>query len=132
MRLQMSGLLLSLLLVMLGSGRTLAQGTGSNTESKSDTRTITGCLSKQDASSKEYRLTANDGSTWEVRSETVPLAGHVGHTVTATGVIKNATAHNLKEDAKGATADAHLKKDNFEHGHMTITDLKMVSGSCEK
>jgi len=41
-----------------------------------------------------YMLTAADGSTWEVRSSKVNLAEHVGHTVTATGVVSNATAHN--------------------------------------
>jgi hypothetical protein len=41
--------------------------------------------------------------------------------VSATGVVSNATAHNLKEDAKDAAADAHMKKSNSEHGHMKIT-----------
>ena len=125
--------LLGLMFVVLGASWTLAQGSG-DTKSKSDTRTITGCLSKGDnsESSNEFLLTASDGSTWEVRSDAVSLADHVGHTVSATGVLKNATAHNLKEDAKDAAADAHMKKDNSEHGHMTITDLKMLSKSCRK
>jgi hypothetical protein len=134
MKLKMSPLLWGLMLVVFGSMSTLAQDTRSDSKSKSDTRTVTGCLSKGDnsASSKEYLLTANDGSTWEVRSDSVSLADHVGHTVSATGVVKNTTAHNLKEDAKGAAADAHMKKDTSEHGHMTITDVKMVSESCQK
>jgi hypothetical protein len=52
---------------------------------KADVRDITGCLSKGD-SAKEFVLTGNDGSTWEVASGKVALAEHVGHTVTATGV----------------------------------------------
>ena len=60
------------------------------------------------------------------------LAQHVGPTVTATGVVKNATAHNLKEDAKDAASDAHMKKETAEHGHMTITDVKVESQSCQK
>ncbi len=134
MRSKMSFLLLSLMLVLFGSSWTFAQGASSDTKSKSDTRTITGCLSKGDesASSKEYLLTAHDGSTWEVRSDVVSLADHVGHTVSATGVVKNATAHNLKEDAKDAAGDAHMKKNTPEHGHMTITDVQMVSESCRK
>src|SRR5437667_1615149 len=36
--------------------------------------------------------------------------------------IKNTTAHNMKEDAKDAASDAHMKKGNTEQGHMTITD----------
>lgn len=52
--------------------------------------------------------------------------------MSATGVVKNTTAHNMNEDAKDAAADAHMKKGNTEHGHMTITDVQMVSRSCEK
>lgn len=133
MKSKISPLLVGLLLMVFGTW-TFAQNESSDTKSKADTRTITGCLSKGDnsPSSNEYLLTAKDGSTWEVRSDAVSLADHVGHTVTATGVVKNATAHNLKEDAKDAAADAHMKKDNTEHGHLTITHVKMVSASCEK
>ncbi len=98
---------------------------------KSDTRTVTGCLSKGD-NAKEFNLTASDGSTWEVRSSKVALAEHVGHTVTATGVVSNATAHNLKEDTKDMAHDTGMKKSNNEHGHMKITDVQMVSDSCSK
>jgi uncharacterized protein DUF5818 len=47
-------------------------------------RTLTGCLQKGD-SANEYELTAKDGSTWELRSDGVDLAPHVGQTVTITG-----------------------------------------------
>ena len=99
-------------------------------KSKSDIRTITGCLSKGD-SAKEFLLTGNDGSTWEVRSSKVPLASHVGHTVSATGVVSNATMHNMKEDTKDMAKDSGMKKSNAEHGHMKVTDVKMVSESCK-
>jgi hypothetical protein len=134
MKFKASPLLLGLMLVVIASMLALAQDASRDTKSKSDTRTITGCLSKGDnsASSNEYLLTANDGSTWEVRSDAVSLADHVGHTVSATGAVKNTTAHNLKEDAKDAAADAHMKKDTAEHGHMTVTHVKMVSESCQK
>jgi len=108
-----------------------AQDSASDSKSKSSTRTITGCLSKGD-SAKEFLLTGSDGSTWEVRSDAASLADHVGHTVEATGVVKNSTAHNLKEDAKETASDAHMKKDKGEHGHMTVTNVKMVSDSCQK
>jgi hypothetical protein len=97
---------------------------------KADVRDITGCLAKGD-SAKEFLLTGNDGSTWEVRSGKVALGEHVGHTVTATGVVSNPMAHNMKEDAKDAAKDSGMKKDDSEHGHMTITDVKMVSESCQ-
>ena len=97
---------------------------------KADVRDVTGCLSKGD-SANEFLLTGTDGSTWEVRSSKVALGEHVGHTVTATGVVSNATAHNMKEDAKDAAKDSGMKKSDTEHGHMKITDVKMVSESCK-
>jgi hypothetical protein len=98
---------------------------------KSDVRTVKGCLSKGD-SSKEFLLTGDDGSTWEVRSSKVALADHVGHTVNATGVVSNAMAHNMKEDTKDMATDTGMKKNNSEHGHMKITSVEMVSDSCQK
>lgn len=97
---------------------------------KTGVRDVTGCLSKGD-SAKEFLLSGTDGSTWEVRSDKVALADHVGHTVTATGVVSNATAHNMKEDAKDAANDSGATKTNDEHGHLTITQVKMVSDSCK-
>jgi hypothetical protein len=102
---------------------------------KSKVRTITGCLSKAKGGD-EYLLTGKNGSTWEVHSSDnsnsqVSLSDHVGHTVTATGVVSNTTLHNLKEDAKDTATDVGVKKDNREHGHLTITAIKMVSESCK-
>ena len=131
MKLKIGARLVSLILVVFGFSWAFAQDTSSDTKSKAATRTITGCLSKGD-SANEYLLTGNDGSTWEVRSDTVSLADHVGHQVSATGVVTNATAHNLKEDAKDIASDTHIKKHNSEHGHMKITDVQMVSSSCQK
>jgi hypothetical protein len=100
-------------------------------KSKADVRDVTGCLSKGD-SAHEFMLTGNDGSTWEVRSSRVALSEHVGHTITATGVVSNAKMHNMKEDAKEAAKDSGMKKNDAEHGHMKITNVKMVSDSCQK
>src|SRR5579862_4618933 len=130
MKMKLGKLLLVLVVTGLSTTWLLAQDSSDTTKGKGDTRTITGCLSKGD-NAKEFMLTGRDGSTWEVRSSAVSLADHVGHEVSATGVVKNNTAHNLKEDTKDAAADAHMKKDNTEHGHMTITDVQMVSDSCQ-
>ena len=92
MKSKKSTLLLGLMVVVFGLSWAL--GMSSDTKSKSDTRTITGCLSKGDNSdsSSEYLLTAHDGSTWEVRSETLSSDVHVGHEVSAMGGGSNATA----------------------------------------
>ena len=102
---------------------------------KSKVRTITGCLSKAKGAD-EYLLTGKNGSTWEVHSSDnsnsqVSLSDHVGHTVTATGVVSNAKLHNLKEDAKETAKDTGATKEDKEHGHLTVTSIKMVSESCK-
>ena len=97
---------------------------------KGDGRDITGCLMKGD-SAGEFLLKGTDGSTWEVRSTKVGLAEHMGHTVTATGVVSNAKLHNMKEDTQEAVKDSGITEKNKEHGHLTITKVKMVSDSCK-
>jgi hypothetical protein len=122
---------LVLCLVLIGTASLWTMAQDSDAKGKSDTRTITGCLAQGD-SAKEFKLTAENGSTWEVKSSNVSLAEHVGHTITATGVVSNATAHNMKEDTKDMAHDTGMKKDNREHGHLKITDVQMVSDSCKQ
>jgi hypothetical protein len=95
-------------------------------------RTLTGCLDKPEKDSSEYQLTTKAGGTWEIKSDAVKMAPHVGHTVTITGVVSNATAHGLKEDTKAEAREHGIDKDSTEHGHMTVTGLKMVSDSCSR
>lgn len=122
---------LLLCLVLACTASILAMANDSSEKGKSDTRTITGCLSQGD-NVKEFNLKADDGSTWEVRSNNLSLAEHVGHKVTVTGVVSNATGHNLKEDTKDIAHDTGVKKDNHEHGHLKATDVQMVSHSCSQ
>jgi hypothetical protein len=134
MTLKVSRLLLSLVLGCLAVSWVVAQDdTTGGSKSKGDVRTVTGCLSKGD-SADEFVLTANDGGTWEIRNSKsgVNLSKHVGHTVTATGVVSHAKMHNMKEDAQEAAKDSGMKKENAEHGHLKVTDLQMVSDSCQK
>jgi hypothetical protein len=101
---------------------------------KSKVRTITGCLTKAKGGD-EYLLAGKNGSTWEVHSDNsdsrLSLSDHLGHTVTATGVVSHSKLHNLKEDAKDTATDTGVKNDNREHGHLTITSIKMLSESCK-
>jgi hypothetical protein len=124
-------LLLCLVFVGITTAWVVAQDTDSG-KSKDAVRTVTGCLTKA-GGGNEYLLTAQDGSTWEVHSNnSVDLASHVNHTVEAKGVVKHNKMHNLKEDSKDMASDTGVKKNNAEHGHMTITDLHMVSESCQR
>jgi hypothetical protein len=99
-------------------------------KSKADVRDVTGCLAKGD-NANDFVLTGNDGSTWDVTSSAVDLSEHVGHTIDATGVVSNAKMHNMKEDAKDAAKDSGMKKSDNEHGHLKVTEVKMVSDSCK-
>ena len=89
-------------------------------------RTLTGCLSKGD-SAGEYKLVTPEGNTWEIKSKTVKLEGHVGHTVTISGRVQNADLHGAKEKTKEV-----IDSDSKEHGHLDATDIAMVSDSCKK
>jgi len=96
-----------------------------------EVRKLTGCLRKGDAA-HEYALTANDGSTWEIKSSTVKLYPHVGHTVTVTGLVSHPELHKMKEDAKDEMKEHGVAKDAAEHGHLRATRITMVSESCQK
>lgn len=111
------------------AGLATAQDTTKTTHKK--TRTLTGCLEKGD-DANEYKLTTAKGATWEIKSDTVKLVDHLAHTVTITGVVSNATLHGAKEDAKAEAKEHGMDKASAEHGHMTVTHLKMVSDSCSK
>jgi len=106
-----------------------AQDTTKTTHKK--TRTLTGCLQKGEGAN-EYNLTAKDGGTWEINSDSVKLDEHVGHTVRITGVVPNAMAHGMKEDTKEEMKEHGMDKHATEHGHLTVTDLTMVSDTCPK
>jgi hypothetical protein len=118
-----------IILLFMGTAR-LATAQDATKTTHKKTRTLTGCLQKAE-DAKEYNLTTKDGGTWEVKSDSVKLAPHVGHTMTITGVVSNATLHGVKEDAKSEAKEHGVDKDSTEHGHMTVTNAKMVSDSCQ-
>jgi hypothetical protein len=126
-------LLLAATVAALLSSWAMAQDRSDDTNAKSDVRTLTGCLTKA-GGGDEYQLTTRDGSTWEIHSDksAVNLSDHVNHTVKVTGVVSNAMAHNMKEDAKDTAHDAHMGNEKPEHGHLKVTNLRMVRESCSE
>ena len=87
-------------------------------------REVTGCLQKE---GDDFELMADNGSTWELKGDKANLADHVGHTVRVKGTVDHEKMHNAKEKAKEKTQD-----NPNEHGHLTVTDVRMVSRSCSK
>lgn len=121
--------LIALFMFAGAAGLATAQDAAKTTHKK--TRTLTGCLQKGEGAN-EYNLTAKDGGTWEIESDSVKLDEHVGHTVKITGVVPNAMAHGMKEDTKEEMKEHGMDKHATEHGHLTVTDLTMVSDTCPK
>jgi hypothetical protein len=126
MKVKMAIAVIALFLFVGTAGRATAQ---SKTTTHKKVRTLTGCLQKGD-SANEYQLTTAKGATWEIKSDSVNLGEHAGHRVTITGVLPNATMHGMKEDAKAEAREHGMDKNSTEHGHMTVTNLKMVSETC--
>ena len=124
-----SKLALGVISLFLITGLAMPQQTTKTTHKK--TRTLTGCLAKEDGGGG-YQLTTKTGSTWELKSDSVKLDEHVGHMVRVKGVVSNAKLHGMKEDAKGEMQEHGVDKGAREHGHLTVTDLNMVSTSCRK
>src|ERR1700731_1948969 len=111
------------------TGLATAQDTTKTTHKK--TRTLRGCLQKGD-DANEDQLTTAKGCTWEIRSDSLKLGDHVGHTVTITGVVSNAAMHGVKEDVKAEAKEHGMGKNSTEHGHLTVTNLTMVSETCKR
>jgi len=93
-------------------------------EDRGKVREMTGCLQKDGG---EYELMADNGSTWELKGDDSRLADHVGHTIRVTGTVDHNKMHEEKEKAKEKTQD-----NPREHGHLTVTNVKMVSRSCSR
>lgn len=113
-----------------GYGQTAVEQTDKDAKT---VRTLTGCLQKGDGAN-EFVLTAKDGSRWELRSESVKMAPHVGHTVTITGTAgrAHAKAHEMKEEVKGEMKEHGMAKDEKERGHLEVTKMTHVSDTCKK
>jgi len=130
MRNRWTRLILCAAVAALTSVWAVAQDDTAN-NSKSDVRTITGCLTKS-GGGNEYLLTGSDGSTWEIHENSaVNLAKHANQTVEVKGVVANNKAHNMKEDAKDMASDSGMKNNTAEHGHLKATSIHKVSDSCQ-
>ena len=93
-------------------------------EDRGKVREMTGCLQRE---GDDYELMADNGSTWELKGDQGRLADHVGHTIRVTGTVDHEKMHDAKEKAKEET-EHHAN----EHGHLTVTHVKMISRSCSR
>jgi hypothetical protein len=111
---------------------------------KSNLTTVTGCVSagKKDGT---YKLTADDGTTYMLRSKSANLADHVGHTVTVSGRVMTGekkagdaatTPSNSTDASSGAGADQNSPDSGATaahpmRSHLMVRSLTMVSDSCK-
>ena len=109
-------LLMCVCIVLIGA----AQDT--NDTSKA-TRYVTGCV-QQGHNANEYQLIA-ENAKWRLKSDNVRLEDHVGQQVKVAGVVSNQPYHGMKEDLKAAVG-----KSSTETGVLTVTNLEVVSNSC--
>jgi hypothetical protein len=83
---------------------------------------VTGCLKKGDKKDV-YSVTDASGKKHWVTSSTIPLSGHVGHTVTVSGTA--AMDNKMGSDTSmKASGDMNM-------GPMNVTSMTMVSASCK-
>src|SRR5947209_9678915 len=107
---------LTLCLGMAGVANAKAQDASqadenAKTNRSAKVRKLTGCIGRG-ATDKDYTLDSANGSSWQIKSDAVELAPHVGQTVTVTGTVDHAKLHAAKEKSK-SVKDA----DAPEHGH---------------
>jgi len=137
-------LLALLATMMFVPSRLAAQDTGNsgqNAEPSASTTSVTGCL-QAGTKAGRFMLTSDDGTVYHLRSKSVDLSEHVGHTVTVTGRVPERKAQGGQAPSSSSSPEATNEAaqsgegQGGEHaggGHMLfVTDLKMVSDSCKK
>ncbi|MGA9643738.1 MAG: hypothetical protein WBQ72_20240 [Terriglobales bacterium] len=91
-------------------------------------QTITGCL-QQGTESGGFFLISTEGKHWELYPNAdVPLADHVGHTVTVTGTV----AHRSKAQEVKSQPSEKKEMGDRQHADLQVSGVKMVSTSCAK
>jgi hypothetical protein len=116
MLVRISGALTCAVLMAALSQPTFARGKNNT----ANTATVTGCLTQGDEPN-EYAVKADDGKTYGLKSSKVNLAQHLNHKVTVTGAVSNEKEKTKVSKSGKVEEDAHMK----------VTDLKMVSNSCQ-
>jgi hypothetical protein len=106
---------------------------------------VTGCV-QAGKKAGTYKLMADDGTTYMLRSKSTNLAEHVGHTVTVSGHIMTGekrgpdaatTPANSSDSASAAAADQNASGDSSTppagamRSHLMVRSLTMVSDSCK-
>jgi len=120
-------------LLMFASAAVFASPNNDKDDNSGKVKTLTGCLEKG-SGTNDFKLMGANGSTWQLRSDNVDLASHVGQTVTITSESSaiHAKAHEMKEDTKNEMKQHGMDENATESGHLNVTNLEKVSDTCKK
>lgn len=121
------------ILAILGLGLALRAPSGATQSGQSDTNpprtvsppiqlVVTGCLKRSNEGG--YRLSDQNGTTWQLTSKDVNLAEHLNHVVTVTG--KPATTPKQQE------ANSQPSEAGNPSPGLRVVTLKMLSNSCTR
>ena len=117
------GTRLGLVALLIGVCAPVMGAAQDTNDASKTTRYITGCL-QPGRDANEYQLIA-ENAKWHLKSDTVRLEDYVGHQIKVAGVVSNQPYHGMKEDLKAA-----VEKNPTETGVLTVTNLNIVSSSC--
>jgi hypothetical protein len=88
--------------------------------------TVTGCLAKGD-SPNEFYLTGDNGQKYELRSDSVRLSEHVGHTVKVTGTTVKESSGDDDDDEKAERNE----RAEHETANLQVSKLEHLSATCK-
>ena len=88
--------------------------------------TVTGCLEKG-AKPGDVTITGTDGKSYDLQSDSVKLAEHIGHQVAVTGTASPETKAAEKKEGQVEKASS-----TEAIGNLSVTDVKMISKTCTK
>jgi hypothetical protein len=100
-------------ILMLTVGVIAFPGVAAQDDADTIPRTVSGCLLKRPGN--VYLITDEEGKNWDVRSTSIKLDKHVGHTVRLTGTV-------AKEQTNGP--------DTSPQNHLLVTKAETVRNDC--
>jgi hypothetical protein len=77
-----------------------------------------------------FSLIGQNGKTYALRSSSVKLAEHVGHTVAINGQIKHDQKRDDYDFEGSEVSEGYGKSKAPEPVDVVVTSLKVLSGSC--
>lgn len=107
----------------------LATFAGAERKTGTGTVTATGCLQKGVVVDR-FHLTGQDGRAYALRSSSIKLSDHLGHTVTIKGELKRDQKRD-DYDFEGSEVNEEYGKNKKDFVDVEVTSLKMVGAACK-